>query len=160
LRYPAASWYDPSSGTDSLTGAWAAIISPGGGNGSPGVPEGRIGRTLRRQGVLAMGRWIGPSVFWALPLTRSQDAQAQSLSIPFEESERASHHAESLVITPDGHWLVTAGHVYDPKAAKSAGEIRLWDVTAAEVKKTLHGKAHSYSLRAGCLALSPDGKLL
>src|SRR5262249_7100876 len=53
-----------------------------------------------------------------------------------------------------------AGHVYDPKAAKSAGEIRLWDVTAAEVKKTLHGKAHSYSLRAGCLALSPDGKLL
>src|SRR5262249_58593909 len=123
-------------------------------NGSPGIPEERIGRTLRRQGVLAMGRWIVLAVFWSLAVTGSQDAEAQSWSIPFEESERASHHAESLVITPDGHWLVTAGHVYDPKAAKSAGEIRLWDVTAAEVKKTLHGKAHSYSLPAGSLALS------
>ena len=99
---------------------------------------------------------IFPLIFSAI----ARVAAAQEWSVPLEPTDQGTHRAESLAFTPDGKWLATAGLFHDPRAKNSVAEIRIWDVTTAELLKTLHGATWSYAYRSGCLAASPDSKLL
>lgn len=66
--------------------------------------------------------------------------------------------AESLEFMPDGKTLVTAGYFYNSAVKATHGEVRLRNVADGSLKATLRGTTVTYTLRAGSLAVSPDGK--
>ncbi len=64
--------------------------------------------------------------------------------------------ATTAVWTPDGKHILSAGA--SAMNGTWAGEVRVWDAATGKHVRSFRGTAASYGLRAGHLAVSPDGK--
>jgi len=95
----------------------------------------------------------------------ADSAFAQQWKIPLrditeDDPELDRVNAEAMEFLPDGKTVATAGYFYDGSMKTAVGEVRLRDVKDGSLKQALRGAATTYALRAGTLAISPNGKLI
>jgi WD40 repeat protein len=106
------------------------------------------------------------SSFW-FPGSVNEPASAQQWTVELDDvyiedpdgiADRT--HAESVEFMPDGKTLITAGCFYNAATKDSVGEVRLRNAADGSLTATLRGKAVTYALRAGSLAVSSSGNLI
>jgi len=125
--------------TDSIN---AVAISPD----NRWVVTGSYDKTARLWDLTALAHWAGP------PLLSAKDPAANPIPLRGHDSP-----VRAVAISPDGHWLVTAG-IYDHTA-------RLWDLSAKDpaanpVVLRGHEGRGVHEGRVDAVAISPDGRWL
>lgn len=95
----------------------------------------------------------------------AESVTAQVWTVPLDvrpdepEGTRDKLVAQAVEFTPDGKFVLAAGHFYNGATKRASGQVRLYNAADASVKAVFSGTSASYSGRAGSLAVSTSGKL-